>query len=737
MPGGADWEREIGQKLRACDIFILLVSRHSLSSDYVVDKEIAIIRERQAKGEDVHFYPLVLTPTPKIALDRVRDKNLRPRDGKPFSDYSLNERYRHMSDAADEIAEIAVEIARRKGAVTRPVARFVAAAIVISERVDDSECDNGRAGTFVSTPAEEPTKQELQITDPASLGFWLAGQNRELAVAIAARTASRVSPLVVRAFQGLLSSDLERKVGQLTSAVFRAGALARVVAKYPERAGDFRKAAGEAMRVALEVAQNAAHAAAALGAMKAAVASVNATFADASANAANAANAALDATVGVSATAVAWEEIQADVIASREKKAGTLVDLPLWARGAPRWAEIAWAELRELLPEGEDWDVWIDWYEERLRGGSRGEEYELSSAACRWELWNKGPAAANKWICEHLAGLGQVGRAAAPEISDAQALKAWLNGQSRDVAVAVAVRAALRVSPLSARLVREATATKELPALAGAIFRAVALGLTSVRYPRAMRMLAGLAEAAGAAQAAADAGILGPSDTLGAWGYAAIAAGDFAYAAEATNIAFCVEAAVAAVRAFVASFGKADVSVDTHTADATAWWHIRADIALVQGSGPIELLNLPLWIGHEPRWAVYALDTLEAALPDAQDWDVWIDWYEVPPARRIARQVDELAFASVPLDACGQGSRGGERVDQGALAERNRKPAEQPRFQSPLPDIDAPFAYGWNTKLRVEVVAGAQNLPFYSFFSSEEDHQKTLEACRGRSSNGC
>ena len=33
MPGGADWEGEIEQRLRACDIFILLVSRHSLSSD--------------------------------------------------------------------------------------------------------------------------------------------------------------------------------------------------------------------------------------------------------------------------------------------------------------------------------------------------------------------------------------------------------------------------------------------------------------------------------------------------------------------------------------------------------------------------------------------------------------------------------------------------------------------------------------------------------------------------------
>jgi hypothetical protein len=69
MPGGADWEPQIVEKLSACDIFILLVSRHSLSSDYVVDKEIALIRERQAKGEAVHFYPLVLTPTPQIALD--------------------------------------------------------------------------------------------------------------------------------------------------------------------------------------------------------------------------------------------------------------------------------------------------------------------------------------------------------------------------------------------------------------------------------------------------------------------------------------------------------------------------------------------------------------------------------------------------------------------------------------------------------------------------------------------
>jgi TIR domain len=80
MLGGADWEREIEQKLLACDIFILLVSRQSLSSDYVVDKGIAIIRGRQAKGEAIGFYPLVLTPTPKVGLHLVSAKNLRPWD---------------------------------------------------------------------------------------------------------------------------------------------------------------------------------------------------------------------------------------------------------------------------------------------------------------------------------------------------------------------------------------------------------------------------------------------------------------------------------------------------------------------------------------------------------------------------------------------------------------------------------------------------------------------------------
>jgi tetratricopeptide (TPR) repeat protein len=114
MRGGDDWNPEIERKLRECDVFVLLVSRYSTSADYIVDKEIAIVRDRQKNREDVRFYPLLLTPTADAGLAIVRDKNLRPRGGRAFSSYLPHDRDQHMADAANEIAEIALEIAAHK-----------------------------------------------------------------------------------------------------------------------------------------------------------------------------------------------------------------------------------------------------------------------------------------------------------------------------------------------------------------------------------------------------------------------------------------------------------------------------------------------------------------------------------------------------------------------------------------------------------------------------------------------
>jgi len=433
MPGGANWEPEIDQKLRACDIFILLVSRHSLSSDYVVDKEIPIIRERQAKGEAVHFYPLILTPTPKAGLELVRDKNLRPRDGKPFSDYSPNDRYLHMSDAADEIAAIAVEIAKRKSAETTlsqalsplqssapttstiPIAIMGRAGTFVSAPTEPTAI-MGRAGSFVSVPAEEPPEQEVQVTDPRSLEAWLKGQTRETAAAIAVRAALRVAPLAARIARKGVGPRQQRELTHVTAAIFRALAAARVSVQDPERifissarnAGGAASASSVVAIVAADVARAAMLATRAAANSAAAAAAANP---DAAGPAAAAVRSFVEAFVAADLSAsdaetAAWNEIRWDVRATQQDGVRTLLEAPLWSHREPRWVRPAIESLQAGLPGDQDWDVWFDWYEQRLGGGSRSEEYELTFASVPQEEWDKGRAAANAWIKAHLPRSG-------------------------------------------------------------------------------------------------------------------------------------------------------------------------------------------------------------------------------------------------------------------------------------------------------------------------------------------
>lgn len=120
LHGGANLKPEIERKLRACDVFLLLVSANSTASDYIIDTEIEITRNRESKGEDVVFYSLLLTPTPKVALDKLKGKVIRPRDAKPLSGFPYGERIQVMTDIADEIAEIAEDIASRRPPTPAP-----------------------------------------------------------------------------------------------------------------------------------------------------------------------------------------------------------------------------------------------------------------------------------------------------------------------------------------------------------------------------------------------------------------------------------------------------------------------------------------------------------------------------------------------------------------------------------------------------------------------------------------
>jgi len=114
LHGGDDLDPEIKRKLAGCDIFVLLASRFSLASTYVVETEIATMRKRKAEGENVHLFPIVLSPIPNAALKQLKDLVLKPKDGKPLSLMSKNDREVAMAGIADDIAAVAEMAAKAK-----------------------------------------------------------------------------------------------------------------------------------------------------------------------------------------------------------------------------------------------------------------------------------------------------------------------------------------------------------------------------------------------------------------------------------------------------------------------------------------------------------------------------------------------------------------------------------------------------------------------------------------------
>ncbi len=252
---------------------------------------------------------------------------------------------------------------------------------------------------------------DLRIADVRSLEAWLRGRGREVAVIIAARTALRVLPMFAREASKRAGAKGKRQFADWAGALFRACALAWVAGKYPARVNEFHAYidaegadAADAARAATFVATRAAARAAAAAVGTAAAADDAAVFAGTAARATERAALAADTpgAAGRARAAAIWSAITADTMQVQAVGAAALEDAPLWPNGTPDWAPEAWAALRSALPGGEDWDVWFDWYEQRLRGGSRGENYEIVFATAPPEAWNESAAAANAWIREHL-----------------------------------------------------------------------------------------------------------------------------------------------------------------------------------------------------------------------------------------------------------------------------------------------------------------------------------------------
>jgi hypothetical protein len=104
ITGGSDWRAEIDAKLAACTVCLLLLSRHSLDSEFVLKVEVETIQERQRRGDNVQLFPIVLSRFPEASVPAfLSNLQLRPGLTKPLSGMSGHAREEAISKIVDEI----------------------------------------------------------------------------------------------------------------------------------------------------------------------------------------------------------------------------------------------------------------------------------------------------------------------------------------------------------------------------------------------------------------------------------------------------------------------------------------------------------------------------------------------------------------------------------------------------------------------------------------------------------
>jgi hypothetical protein len=225
----------------------------------------------------------------------------------------------------------------------------------------------------------------VEFSNQKGLQRWLNDKTREWSVVIAARTSLRVIPslvlevdprdTVVRrnkilpTFRGNLAAWISSAwPGQVSEKCLLAAADAAAEAAndgpYPNRSAAY------AAQLAAGVSGGDLAAYAAFFASRAVGRSARAAIARSGIARASVARAGLS---DGSSAADIWAGVSADSSELESEHAfrpESLAIQALWPTRMPQWAAENWDKLKlALLEADEDWEVWTDWYESRLRGG--------------------------------------------------------------------------------------------------------------------------------------------------------------------------------------------------------------------------------------------------------------------------------------------------------------------------------------------------------------------------------
>jgi hypothetical protein len=252
----------------------------------------------------------------------------------------------------------------------------------------------------------------LDPDDWKAFQHWLASNPSSWSVVMAARAASRVLPLIS---PGEISAGTAE---MFILPVFRATAIARFAAVFPERA--IGTAAADSARAAAAAAAAADDASVAYGARSAIAAAAAAAAAVTRRPLGAAATAAAEASSSATSAASAASAISAAIrndgleLGDGRRTPKEVGRSELWPTGVanrPQKVADAWSKMSaQLRALGNHWQVWIAWYEEVLAGSppspERSEAWEMAFTDVEETLpWKDLAAAVNTEIAARLAKL--------------------------------------------------------------------------------------------------------------------------------------------------------------------------------------------------------------------------------------------------------------------------------------------------------------------------------------------
>ncbi len=81
---GSDWEPEIEAAMQRAKAAVLLISADSLTSKFILSKEVPVLLERREK-EGVKILPVIVRPCPWQMVPWLAKLQCRPKDGHPLS----------------------------------------------------------------------------------------------------------------------------------------------------------------------------------------------------------------------------------------------------------------------------------------------------------------------------------------------------------------------------------------------------------------------------------------------------------------------------------------------------------------------------------------------------------------------------------------------------------------------------------------------------------------------------